>query len=209
MARRRGAVSDDVVMAAVAEALRHEGPGATLAAIAQRAGLSAPRLVQRHGTRDQLILAAVEWSSAQYLASVRRCAESPVPFAACLDLIEAGSRGISARDFPAIGQWAAFHWASPALRAFNRRYVAQVRRALAAVLQAAVRAGELRPHDSSALAEQLLVHWFGMAIYYPLAGDLRTYRRELRRVAERMAAPYRPPEASVPNHEATASLGTR
>jgi len=191
MTRRRHAVTDDAVMAAVAEALAREGPGATLASIARRAGLSAPRLVQRHGGRDRLILVAFEWWAARYLEALRKDAKAPRPLEALLETLDVGRRSVSSQDLAVGAQWLVVEWANPALRGFNRRYLPRVRNRLAEVLRAAVRSGELRPHDSRSVAERLLVHLFGMAMYYPLTDDPRGYRRELRRTTEWLIAPHR------------------
>ncbi|MDX2061375.1 MAG: TetR/AcrR family transcriptional regulator [Gemmatimonadales bacterium] len=201
MTRRRDAVSDEAVMAAVAETLGREGPGATLATIARHAGLSAPRLIQRHGGRDQLILAAFEWSAGRYLDAFARAAAAPRPFAALLGELDVGKRKVSSRDLSIGAQWIVFEWASPTLRGFNRRYLPRLRDRLAGVLRAAVRSGELPPHDCGVAAERLLVQFFGMAMYYSLTADAAGYRRELRRTLDALArgasvAPRRRPRVS-------------
>lgn len=183
MTRRRDAVSDDAVMAAVVEVLGRDGPGAPLAAMAARAGLSAPRLIQRHGSRDRLILAAFEWWAARHLEALDRAGAGPRPRRALLNLLTGGRRKMSARELAVGAQWLVVEWASPALRGFNRRFLPRLRDRLAAVLRAAVRTGELAPHDSRAVAERLVVYLFGMALYYPLMHDADGYRRELRRAA--------------------------
>jgi len=184
MTRRRNAVSDEAVMAAVAEALGQEGPGVTLATMARHAGLSAPRLIQRHGGRDQLILAAFKWSAARQFESFRRAAAAERPLKALFVILGLGERKISARDLRMGAQWVVFEGASPIMRSFNRPYQTRLRSGLAKVFQAAVRSGELPPHDSALVAERLLVHLYGMAIYYSFIDDVAGYRRELRRTID-------------------------
>ncbi|MDX2059786.1 MAG: hypothetical protein SFV24_18385 [Gemmatimonadales bacterium] len=184
MTRRRNAVSDEAVMAAVTEALAREGPGVTLATMARHARLSAPRLIQRHGGRDQLILAAFKWSAARQFEALRRTVAADRPLEALLATLGLGEREVSARDLRVGAQWIVFEWASPTMRRFHRAYQTRLRSSLAGVLRAAVRSGEIPPHDSALVAERLLVHLFGMAMYYSFMNDVAGYRREMRRILD-------------------------
>src|SRR5690242_14919034 len=61
-------VSDDVILDATRRVLAESGPAQlTLAAVGDRAGLAAPTLLQRFGSKRGLLLAAAERSAQQVL----------------------------------------------------------------------------------------------------------------------------------------------
>lgn len=209
MTPRPRKVSDDDVFAAARRAMSRLGPGElTLAEIAAEAGLTAGALVQRFGSKRELLLRLASHaadSAGDLIAQFRRPRRSPLAalraYAACLAQMAASPAAI-ARNF-------AYLEIDLSDEDFRRRLLAQARAtraALRGLLDEAVVAGELAPAtDTAALARTLesllggsLLSW---AIYRDgsaerwLVRDLesalephRGRRGRTRRIAQRQVA---------------------
>lgn len=195
MARPRKA-SDDEILAATHRVINRVGPAdVTLAAIAEEAGLTAGALVQRFGSKRQLLLALMERfsGSAEHLfRSLEKPGRSP------LEVIFAwGDCMAEMGDSPAA---LAHHLAylqldltDPDFQVLAKRQAVGTRREIGRLVREAVDRGELRSDlhagDVVRLVELTvngsLITW---AFYQD--GDVRGW---IRKDLERMLEPYREP----------------
>lgn len=159
MRGRRQKVTDDEVFAAVQRAMSRRGPHElTLAAIAQEAGVTAGRLVQRFGSKRALLLALSErfaGSAASVFASLRKAHPSPLAtlraYAACMaDLAptpEALLRNLA---------YLQGDLTNAALRRHLVENARATRREIASLIEDAMAAGELRQDvDTPSLARTI------------------------------------------------------
>jgi AcrR family transcriptional regulator len=148
MSPRPRKASDDEVFAAAARVIRRVGPGElTLAAIADEAGVTAGALVQRFGSKRELMLRLMEQFSSgtgEMFAALRRGHRSPLAtiraYAECMagmaESPEAYMRSLSHLQMDL---------ADPDLRAHLSKSARATREELQALIREAVEAGELTP----------------------------------------------------------------
>jgi AcrR family transcriptional regulator len=147
MARPRK-VSDDEVFAATYRAMNRLSPGElTLAAIAGEAGVTAGALVQRFGSKRDLLLAlSGRYSSAtgEMFIGLRRAASSPLAalraYGACMSQM-ASSPAALARSL----SYLQIDLTDPEFRKHLHTQARSTRAALQALIADAIKAGELLP----------------------------------------------------------------
>jgi AcrR family transcriptional regulator len=152
MARPR-LVSDDAILDATRRVLAETGPAQlTLAAVGERAGLAAPTLMQRFGSKRGLLLAAATRSAQQVLPAADEAASrhaSPLAALRTFLLAAAAHQLVDLGNDPEVRRQAQSR-SDAVLAACERFY------------RAALTSGELRPAtDVQALARQTLVSWTG------------------------------------------------
>ncbi len=191
---RRASHTDEEILRQVVLAARRHGPRVTLAAIGREVGLTAARLVQRFGSRDQLL------ATAESVADRRRMAAISAGLDLRRDPLGALTRRLasvadrSARRLFLLSKSYFFdpgHLATPEAAAEAREreegYIEGFRR----VLEAAVTAKQLkRGADLRALARAINITWVGTYTSWAYApvGSIRTL---VVRDLEHLLAPYR------------------
>lgn len=168
MSPRPKAVTDEQLFRAVARAIGRVGPAElTLGHVAAEAGISAPSIVQRFGSKRDLLLAFAAQAGSELgarFAAAREAHRSPrAALRAALASLTAGMRGTRA-----IANNIAFlqlDVADDAFRAHAREFARALRAEIGALLDAAVAAGELRPGtDCVRLAAAIHVAYNGALI---------------------------------------------
>lgn len=191
MVPRPRVADDTAILTAVFRIVASKGPAAlTLADVAAEVGLSAAALVQRFGSKRELLLAAAADAASGHallFAEVRDRHASPL--AALLGLADCMS--VLGRTPSEVGNTLAFLHGSIADREFRRhaRTGAETFQAgLRSLLRDAMAAGEIGKGDATALARALHALLFGSALTWAIDGDgdLASWlRRDLRQALRR------------------------
>ena len=190
---RPKSVSDEVILSRMHRLIQRIGPDRfTLAAAGSEVGLSAATLVQRFGTKRDLLLAADRWAVDQWVAGMD---EAPSGGGVLDRLIEGLVFTLDAATTPeemansvSLLQIAL---ADGEFHACTRTGAQQVRTKVTDRLREAVSANELRPDiESEALAELVEVTYHGAMIAWAIhrEGSLCDFVREQ---FNRLLAPYR------------------
>jgi AcrR family transcriptional regulator len=188
-------VSDDDVVAATGRALnRHGLAGTTLAAVAREVGISPAGLVQRFGSKRDLLLAfaaRAEESTRACFTAARTGAASP------LDALHRALAELTAdvRDRAALANSLGFLQLDLTDEAFRALAAGNARRAqaeIAGLLAEAASAGELRAEvDTAALARAVYVAYNGVLVLWALLGDA-PLPDELRTAVDAVLLHHRP-----------------
>jgi AcrR family transcriptional regulator len=170
---RPRSVTDEAIFDAVAAVVTEVGPsGLTLAAVADRVGVSAPALTQRFGSKRNLLLAYAEAAAGgvdDLFARVR--GSSPSAVAAVRAALLEFTSGITSRD--AIANNLAFLYldlTDPELGAHAMRQSRVLRRAIKRLLEEAVEAGELTDADPAQLADTVYTVYNGALVAWAIDG---------------------------------------
>jgi AcrR family transcriptional regulator len=200
MAGRPRTVSDADILAATERAISRVGVARlTLADVAAEAGLAAPTLVQRFGSKRGLLLAFARQGPAAaraHFAAIRR--RRPSPLKALLAALS-GMAGPVDRPEALANHLTVLHLdlTDPEFHALALEHAHTVRGELQALLDAAVQAGELLACDTGRLATALQVAYNGALVTWAIhrQGRLNTW---IRGQAELLLEPYRPPTPAQP-----------
>ena len=167
-------VSDDAIFEAVSAVVTEVGPsGLTLAAVAERVGLSAPALTQRFGSKRSLLLAYAERAATgvdDVFNKVRRSSRTSLSAlrAALLEL----TAGIGSRH--AIANNLAFlhlDLTDPDLGAHAATQSRLFRRAITQLLDEAISNGEINPiTDAAELADTVYTVYNGALVTWAIDG---------------------------------------
>jgi AcrR family transcriptional regulator len=178
-------VTDEEILAALARAISRVGPTRlTLAEVAAEAGIAAPTVAQRFGSKRNLLLAFSAQAPAELADSFARArASHATPLAALL----CGPLGEGhALSTPSeLAHHLAFlqlELADPEFHQHVLEYARVAQQQIRALLDAAVEEGELRPCDTTSLAEAIQVTYNGALITWAIfrQGSLASWlRREL------------------------------
>ncbi len=186
-------VTDEAVLAALARAISRVGPARlTLADVAAEAGIAAPTIAQRFGSKRNLLLAFAAQAPRQLEESFARARASHAsPLAALLsDPLGAAQ----AMDSPsALAHHLAFLQLELADPEFHRHVLDHARVAreqIRLLLEAAVEHGELRPCDTKSLARAIHVTYNGTLITWAIFRQGRLASR-LRQELEFILKPFR------------------
>lgn len=151
MIGRPRSVSDDAIFDAVATAVTAVGPsGLTLAAVAERVGLSAPALTQRFGSKHGLLVAFAT-REATGIADTFTAARAahPDPLAALVATLTALPSGITTREGMANNlAFLQMDLTDPELRSHAVSQSRNLRAEIATLVTEAVQAGRLAPATS-------------------------------------------------------------
>lgn len=182
-------VSDETILEATAEAIARVGPdGLTLRAIAERTDLSPSALVQRFGSKRELLLALAEGAPDALSRRIERArAGTDSPLEALVELLIEESASFADRP-----QAAANHLAflqidldDPEFRSHAVEHLKRLDEGLRELLRDAVDVDELAECDVSRLARSVLVTYCGSLISWailrekPLGETLRGHVRDV------------------------------
>lgn len=178
---RPRAASDQAIFDAVSTVVTEAGPtGLTLAAVAERVGVSAPALTQRFGSKRNLLLAYAESAATSVDALVAEArAASGAPLGAVRTVLLAFASGLRTRAGVA-NNLAFLHLdlTDPELGALAAKQSRLMRKALAQLLEEAVAAGELVHPAPDELADTLYTVYNGALVTWAIDGK-DTLRRWL------------------------------
>lgn len=158
MARPRKA-SDEQLLAAAALVIGRVGPSFTLAQVAEEAGVSAPTLVQRFGSKRDLLVALGRANQEWVLTAMRRAAEQAhtplraLSAALLAGFAELGDPLVVVNNVAQLGA----DLADPQLRALLQEHYTAVERIARELVAAAMHAGELPGAPGPAVAARVLV----------------------------------------------------
>lgn len=192
MAGRPRTASDDAILDAARRAIDRHGPAAfTLAHITDEIGLAPATLVQRFGSKRNLILALKARLPGETAAAFAEADPGDLP----TDQLQFSLRRLAdGVDTPAVmANRLAFlqlDLTDSEVHAIAIAHQTELRNQIRARLGAATAAGELVRHDHTRLAQAIATAWFGSLTTWSLAGetDLPGW---LRRDIETVLAPYR------------------
>lgn len=175
-------VSDEEILAALARAISRVGPARlTLADVAAEAGIAAPTIAQRFGSKRKLLLAFAARAPGQLPESFARArASHATPLAALLSEPLGATQAMGTPG--ALAHHLAFlqlELADPEFHQHVLEHAQVAREQIRLLLDAAVQQGELRPCDTTSLARAIHVTYNGALITWaifregPLASHLR------------------------------------
>jgi len=195
MAARPRTVSDDELMQATIRLMARLGPvKLTLAAVAREAGVTAATLVQRFGSKRELMLriSAEAAESGEACFAMVRAAYPQSPLQA---LLAAGSMMAQMAASPEeLANSLAFLQIDITDPEFHRHTLDMSKKNVAgyrALLKDAIAAGELRPHDTARMARAFNSLAGGSVINWAIFRE-GTAEKWVRRDLETLLAPYRP-----------------
>jgi AcrR family transcriptional regulator len=196
-------VSDEAIFDAVRAVVTDVGPaGLTLAAVADRVGLSAPALTQRFGSKRNLLLAYNE-AAATGIDDVFnrvRCT-SPTALSALRATLLKLTAGIDSRH--AIANHLAFlhlDLTDPDLGAHAANQSRLLRRAITQLLDEAIMDGEINPTAAAELADTVYTVYNGALVSWAIDGT-GSLARWLSDRLDRVLA-YHQPAAPPPSRSA-------
>jgi AcrR family transcriptional regulator len=195
---RPRSISDDAILAALARAISRVGPARlTLADIAAEAGVAAPTIAQRFGSKRNLLLAFAAQAPVNLQESFARAREShPTPLAALMSDPLGATQAMGTPD--ALARHLAFlqlELADPEFHQHVLQHAQVAREQIRLLLDAAVEYGELRPCDTAALARAVHVTYNGTLITWAIFRQGQLASR-LRQELEFILEPFRPPPAT-------------
>jgi AcrR family transcriptional regulator len=170
---RPRSVSDEAIFEAVRAVVTEVGPsGLTLAAIADRVGLSAPALTQRFGSKRSLLLAYAEAAATGIDDPFNRArSNSPTALSALRAALLELTAGIDSRD--AIANHLAFlhlDLTDPELGAHAAKQSRLLRRAITRLLEEATTTGEIESTDPTELADTIYTIYNGALVTWAIDG---------------------------------------
>src|SRR5690606_3357403 len=194
MTGRPRSVSDEAIFRAVAAVISDVGPkGLTLAAVAERVGLTAPALTQRFGSKRGLLVAFATREAAgvaDVFAKAR--AAHPDPLTALVATLATLPSGVTTPESMANNlAFLQLDLTDPELRTHAVAQSRALRAEVAALVTEAVDAGLLAPATSpETLAADLYATYCGAMLTWAIdgTGDLTTWLTEH---LERTFAPHR------------------
>jgi len=192
MLGRPRSVSNDEIFAAITNVIAKHGPGRlTVEAVAKQAGLSAPSVLQRFGTKQGLLVAYAAYESGLIAHEFRAARKGRTPLAALLNALTRLTRGISSHS--ALANNLAFLHLTVSDPDLRRHAIAQHRSLLteiAALLADARAGGEINVPDIDVLADAIRAEYTGALTIWAIDGSGALAAWISDRVA-RVIAPYR------------------
>jgi AcrR family transcriptional regulator len=186
-------ITDEEILAALARAISRVGPARlTFAEVAAEAGVAAPTIAQRFGSKRNLLLAFSAQAPGELEDSFARArASHPTPLAALLSDPLGATRTMDSPS--ALAHHLAFlqlELADPEFHQHVLEHAHVARQQIRKLLDAAIKHGELRPCDTNSLAEAIQVTYNGALITWAIfrQGPLALW---LRRQLEFTLWPFR------------------
>lgn len=188
-------ISDEAILAALARAISRVGPGRlTLAHVAAEAGLAAPTIAQRFGSKRGLLLAFAARGPGELEKSFARARVThPSPLSALLSDPGGATQAMGSPD--ALAHHLAFlqlELADPEFHQHVLQHARVAREQIRLLLDAAVEHGELRPCDTTSVARAIHVTYNGTLITWAIFRQDELASR-LREEIEFILQPFRPP----------------
>ncbi|MEO8194952.1 MAG: TetR/AcrR family transcriptional regulator [Gemmatimonadales bacterium] len=203
MSPRPRTVDDSTILAAAVTVLSRMGPERlTLADVGEEAGLSAATLVQRFGSKRELLLSVLKFATGgmhERFESASRGHESPLEalFAAAAD------RAVPVGEPEALGNLLAFYLAALNDADFRALAIENSNRAVAGykrLLDEAVAAGEVDSYvDTAQLAQTIYSLTMGTLLTWAVTGG-GNYRSRVRRELDVLLRPFRRTPRKAPGH---------
>ena len=192
MAGRPRTASDDAILDAARRAIDRQGPAVfTLAHITDEIGLAPATLVQRFGSKRNLILALKARLPGETAAAFSAANPANQPTdqlqSALLQLTDGVDSPVTMANRLAFLQP---DLTDSEVHAIAIAHQTELRNQIRACLIAATAAGELVRHDHTRLAQAIATAWFGSLTTWSLAGEI-DLPGWLRRDIETVLAPYR------------------
>jgi AcrR family transcriptional regulator len=191
---RPRSVSDEAIFEAVRAVVTEVGPsGLTLAAMADRVGLSAPALTQRFGSKRNLLLAHAEAAATGIDDPFNRArSNSPTALSALRAALLELTAGIDSRDAIA-NHLALLHLdlTDPELGAHAAKQSRLLRRAITQLLNEAISDGEISPTDAAELADTVYTVYNGALVTWAIDGT-GSLTRWLSKRLDRVLAYHQP-----------------
>jgi AcrR family transcriptional regulator len=194
MTGRPRSVSDDAIFEAVATVVTEVGPsGLTLAAVAERVGLSAPALTQRFGSKRGLLVAFTkrEATGVAELFATEREAHDDVLTAIRATLAALPGQITSREGLAHNLAFLQMDLTDPELRSHTVSQSRALRAEIAALIAEGIQAGQIaRGTSTEALAADLYATYCGAMLTWAIdgTGDLTNWLSEH---LDRTLAPYR------------------
>ncbi|HVL31364.1 MAG TPA: helix-turn-helix domain-containing protein [Solirubrobacteraceae bacterium] len=186
-------VGDGAVLDAAHRVVDRAGPGGlTLAAVAREVGLAPATLIQRFGSKRGLLLAIARRAADDGGAPLREAARRHRrPLRALVaGLVEIGSAVSSPESLANQLAFLQIDLSDPEFHVLALAHAQALRREIAALLESAVSAGELRAQDTARLAQTVQTTYNGALITWGIyrRGTLASW---MRRELESVLAPHR------------------
>jgi AcrR family transcriptional regulator len=193
-------ISDEAILAALARAISRVGPARlTLADVAAEAGIAAPTIAQRFGSKRNLLLAFAAQAPGQLQESFTRARASHAsPLGALLSDPLGATRAMDTAD--ALAHHLAFLQLELTDQDFHQHVLEHARAAreqIRLLLDAAIEHGELTRCDTTALARAIHVTYNGTLITWAILRQGRL-ASALRQELEFILKPFRPARAVGP-----------
>jgi AcrR family transcriptional regulator len=193
MVGRPRTVSDEAVFGVVARLIGEHGPeGLTLARVGREAGVSAPAIAQRFGSKRALLLAfAARGAQSVARTFTDAAAGQPSPTEALQQGFAAMVAGIDSRT--ALANNLAFlriDLSDPEFHQLAAEQARELRQRVQTLLEAAAAAGELQAADTAALARTVYAAYNGALLTWAIDGS-GTLQAWLRDHLDAVLAPYR------------------
>jgi AcrR family transcriptional regulator len=193
MSPRPRSISDEAILAAAARAIWRTGPELTLADVGEEAGVSPAGLVQRFGSKRELLLALAEQTASEapgHFAAARELHASALD--ALLHALAAVAREIDTPE--ALANHLAFQHIHLGIAEFHACALEHARTTLAEIrglLEEAIQAGELAECDPGDLSRTVQTAYTGALSTWTIyrSGTLDDW---LRGEVEAVLEPYRP-----------------
>jgi AcrR family transcriptional regulator len=170
---RPRSVSDEAIFEAVRAIVTEVGPsGLTLAAMADRVGLSAPALTQRFGSKRSLLLAHAQAAATGIDDPFNRArSNSPTALSALRAALLELTADIDSRDAVA-NHLALLHLdlTDPDLGAHAAKQSRHLRQAITQLLNDAISNGEINPTDPAELADTVYTIYNGALVSWAIDG---------------------------------------
>ena len=190
MPTRRREVTDDAIFRAVERVVRRKGPSFTLGDVGREAKLSAPRLVQRFGSRGRLLETTIQRWAVHSLGALEALAQSDRPLANWIRYTRAQSTAITPNQaFNSLG-WIQIQRTDPSLARQQRRFFEQTEAVFTRIVEAAISRGELAKVDAEALAHRLILLTMGNLVWLAMKGKAE-WGETVGDLIEAEVAPYR------------------
>lgn len=194
MTGRPRTASDAAIFDAISAVIDEAGPaGLTLAAVADRVGVSAPALTQRFGTKRKMLLAYAAASAGSVTEMFEAARERTTPLAAMYDaLVALASPATSRAGLANSLAFLQLDLTDPDFGERAARHSSEVRDQLHALVRDAERRGELAPTiESAVLADLVYTTYNGSLITWAIDGT-GTLENWLRARLDAALAPHRP-----------------
>jgi AcrR family transcriptional regulator len=165
-------ISDEQILTGAAQVIARVGPaGLTLAAVGAEVGLSAASLVQRFGSKRDLLLAVARRGADTMPRTLATAAEAAAPALALVDRFARLASGIHSRkEFANHLAVLLLDLADPEFQQISHAHAVGVERAIAEVLKASVAAGEMVPNDLDQLPRALHAAYNGALVSWGMLG---------------------------------------
>jgi AcrR family transcriptional regulator len=166
-------IGDEQILTGAAQVIGRVGPaGVTLAAVGAEVGLSAASLVQRFGSKRDLLLAVARQGADAMPRTLAAAAEAPAPALALVEGFARLASGMrSSKEFANHLAFLMLDLADPEFQQISHAHAVGVERAIAEVLTASAAAGEMAPDDLDQLPRAVHAAYNGALVTWGMLGE--------------------------------------